>query len=172
MRKCWNESPEERPTFSQLRSKFSNLLIATSSGTYIVLEVDENKPYYTMGGEEEEEFNRERRNSVFSTNSEIRNEEIRKPKWALQGSNAYVATPSGLDGYDHFHIPNEDVENREAEDSEISAPPPPQQASNVGSTENARSPDSSECHNGVPINVSSQDRTQEIEMELMTKPKS
>ena len=89
MLECWMTRPEDRPTFSQLRSKFSNLLMATSDDAYIVLEVDENKPYYTMGGEEEEEFNKERRNSLTS---DIR---VATPNKMLRHrTNTYVDNPS------------------------------------------------------------------------------
>ena len=93
------EHPQDRPTFSQLRSKFSSLLLATTNDPYMVLEVDEDKTYYTMGEEEEEKFNKERRESLSSVDSETgikkeKNKKIEKPKWATQNSNPYVKTPS------------------------------------------------------------------------------
>lgn len=93
MLECWQEHPLDRPGFSQLRKKFSNLLLATTGDTYMELEVDEQKVYYTMVEEEE----MVRKDSMSSTDSESsvkkdkRPKKIEKPKWA---QNPYVPTPS------------------------------------------------------------------------------
>lgn len=105
MLECWQEHPIDRPDFSQLRSKFSILLLATTSDTYMELQVDEDKVYYTIGEEEAEKH--QRRNSASSCDSSSSNREkkIEKPKWA-QNSNAYVSTPSTFKD-DHIHIDDE-----------------------------------------------------------------
>ena len=81
------EHPQDRPTFSQLRSKFSALLQATSDSVYIVLEVDEEKTYYNVGEEESSEDGGE------SESSEVSIRKIERPKWATRKPNTYVATP-------------------------------------------------------------------------------
>lgn len=94
MLECWQEHPRDRPNFSQLREKFSSLLLATTSDAYMELEVDNDKLYYTMG--EEEEKMMERSESFSSDDSDQPKKEkgkIEKPKWA-QHSNTYITTPS------------------------------------------------------------------------------
>ena len=106
MLECWQEHPTDRPDFSQLRSKFSSLLLATTDDTYMELQVDEAKVYYTMGEEEEKQ---QRRDSVSSCDSSSSNKQkekkIEKPKWA-QNANAYVTTPSTFKD-DHVHVVDE-----------------------------------------------------------------
>jgi hypothetical protein len=108
MLECWQEHPLDRPGFSLLRSKFSNLLLATTGDTYMELEVDDSKVYYTMGDEEEKGL-KGRRASVSSTDSdssvkkEKKPKKIEKPKWA---QNPYVPTPSTFKE-DHMHIDDE-----------------------------------------------------------------
>ena len=96
MLECWHEHPSDRPTFSQLRNKFSTLLLATTDDPYMVLEVDEAKAYYTA--EEMEENSDSRRDSVSSDDSESsvkkgKKESPKKPVWAAP-SNPYVTTPA------------------------------------------------------------------------------
>ena len=93
MLECWNEHPFDRPTFSGLRAKFSDLLLATTTDTYMVLEVDDHKSYYTVKDEEEE--GRDRSGSVGSTDSESslkKKKGPEKPVWK-KPSNPYVDTP-------------------------------------------------------------------------------
>lgn len=105
MLECWQEHPLDRPGFSRLREKFSNLLLATTGDTYMELEVDEQKVYYTMAEEEE----KPRKGSVSSTDSDSsvkkdkKEKKIEKPKWA---QNPYVPTPSTFKE-DHVHVDDE-----------------------------------------------------------------
>ena len=100
----------DRPTFSDLRDKFSNLLLAQTDDAYMVLEVDEDKTYYTMGEEEEEEFKKSNESlSSQDSDSSIKkqkdkNKKIEKPKWAM--NNAYVSTPSTFKE-DQIHVDDE-----------------------------------------------------------------
>ena len=89
MLNCWTANPQDRPTFFQLRNKFSTLLQSTSGNTYIVLEVDEDKNYYTMAGEEEEEFERERCSLVADNKEGEFTDSINKSIWGNQKSNSY-----------------------------------------------------------------------------------
>ena len=94
MLECWNEHPEDRPTFTELRDKFSRMLLATTTDTYMVLEVDDQKTYYTMDDEEE---SRERSGSTSSSDSDSsikkkKKEPIKKPVW--KATNPYVDTPA------------------------------------------------------------------------------
>lgn len=125
MLECWQEHPVDRPSFSQLRKKFSNLLLATTGDTYMELEVDEAKVYYTMGEEEEEAFNA-RKGSISSNESDSsvkkgkKEKKIEKPKWA---QNPYVPTPSTFKD-DHVHLDDEhyhvtaDVEVEEEQEAD------------------------------------------------------
>lgn len=119
MLECWQEHPQDRPTFSQLREKFSNLLLATTGDAYMELEVDNSKIYYTAA--DDEDSGRERRDSESSVDSDDstikkpkKKKVIEKPKWA-QAPNAYVATPSTFKD-DHVHV--EDEHYRAPADSE------------------------------------------------------
>ena len=108
MLECWQEHPVDRPGFSELRKKFSNLLLATTGDTYMELEVDDSKVYYTMA-EEEEEALKARKESVSSDDSDSsikkkKGKKIEKLKWAL--NNPYVPTPSTFKD-DHVHIDDE-----------------------------------------------------------------
>ncbi len=96
MLECWNEYPQDRPTFSQLRSKFSDMLLATTTDTYMVLEVDDQKAYYTM--EEEDDEKRKRSDSTSSSDSSSsikkpKEKKIQKPVWS-KPVNQYIDTPS------------------------------------------------------------------------------
>jgi len=108
MLECWQEHPADRPSFSELRKKFSDLLLAKTGDAYMELEVDEAKVYYTMGEEEEKDF-KARRDSVSSDDSDSSikkpkgKKKIEKPKWA---QNPYVPTPSTFKD-DHVHIDDE-----------------------------------------------------------------
>jgi len=104
MLECWHEHPIDRPTFSELRKKFGDLLMASTSDSYMMLEVDESKTYYTMG--EEEDNKKGSQNSLDSEDSDSsikkpKKKKIEKPKWA-QDANAYVDTPSTFkEGHTH-----------------------------------------------------------------------
>lgn len=55
---CWSYNSKERPTFSELKTKFDQLL--SCEAEYIVLTVDHSLPYYNiidedlLSGEEED----------------------------------------------------------------------------------------------------------------------
>ncbi len=96
MLECWNAHPQDRPTFSQLRSKFSDMLLATTTDTYMVLEVDDQKAYYMM--EEEKDETRKRSDSTSSSDSDssikkLEEKKIQKPVWS-KPVNPYVDTPA------------------------------------------------------------------------------
>ena len=109
MLECWQEHPIDRPTFSELRKKFGDLLMASTTDSYMLFEVDENKTYYTMAETEEKDF-KGSQTSLSSTESDSsikkpKKKKIEKPKWA-QDSNAYVDTPSTFkEG--HAHVVDE-----------------------------------------------------------------
>ena len=54
MLNCWNDSPTKRPTFSDLRSKFDNLLASVHSNPYIDLKTDDRQDIYNLELEEED----------------------------------------------------------------------------------------------------------------------
>ena len=93
MLECWQEHPGDRPTFSQLRTKFSTLLLANVDDPYMVLEVDDAKAYYNVTEEESSE----QKESVSSNDSDssIKKKKgpPKKPVWA-KPSNPYVETPA------------------------------------------------------------------------------
>ena len=92
MLECWQEHPNDRPTFSQLRNKFSTLLLANVDDPYMVLEVDDAKAYYNVTEEETSE----QRESVGlnDSNSSLKKKgPPKKPVWA-KPSNPYVDTPA------------------------------------------------------------------------------
>ena len=94
MLECWQEHPGDRPTFSQLRTKFSALLLANVDDPYMVLEVDDAKAYYNVTEEESSE----QRESVSSEDSDSslkkkKKGPPKKPVWA-KPSNPYVDTPA------------------------------------------------------------------------------
>ena len=45
---CWNGEPHNRPTFTDLRSKFDAMLVAERKDAYIDLRIDNDKPYYRL----------------------------------------------------------------------------------------------------------------------------
>ena len=45
---CWNGEPQNRPTFTDLRSKFDAMLVAERKDAYIDLRIDGDKPYYRL----------------------------------------------------------------------------------------------------------------------------
>lgn len=45
---CWNELPQKRPTFTELRAKFDAMLLADKNEHYIDLRIDQNKSYYQL----------------------------------------------------------------------------------------------------------------------------
>ena len=45
---CWNEEPQRRPKFTELRSKFDAMLLAERKDAYIDLRIDNDKPYYRL----------------------------------------------------------------------------------------------------------------------------
>ena len=96
---CWNEHPEDRPTFNELREKFSTLLLAGKEGLYIDLQVDEMKPYYVIKEDEEEQFKRRRADSASSEESTTSIERIvprdRESVSCQSSTNPYVDEPGG-----------------------------------------------------------------------------
>ena len=92
MLECWQEHPNDRPTFSQLRNKFSTLLLANVDDPYMVLEVDDAKAYYNVTEEETSE-QRESIGSNDSDSSLKKKGPPKKPVWA-KPSNPYVDTPA------------------------------------------------------------------------------
>ena len=97
MLECWMEHPQDRPTFSQLRNKFSRLLLSASGSNYIILEVDESKIYYTIEEEEEEEekFGKEEGRNSFAVDSRegIKKDNAgNKPIWGKQSHTVTAST--------------------------------------------------------------------------------
>ena len=92
MLECWQEHANDRPTFSQLRNKFSTLLLANADDPYMVLEVDDEKAYYNVTEEESSE-QRESTGSNDSDDSLKKKGPPKKPVWA-KPSNPYVETPA------------------------------------------------------------------------------
>lgn len=45
---CWNEHPQKRPKFTELRAKFDAMLVAEGKDAYIDLRIDNDKPYYRL----------------------------------------------------------------------------------------------------------------------------
>jgi hypothetical protein len=45
---CWNEQPQKRPKFTELRAKFDAMLAAEGKDAYIDLRIDNDKPYYRL----------------------------------------------------------------------------------------------------------------------------
>ena len=45
---CWNEHPQKRPKFTELRAKFDAMLAAEGKDAYIDLRIDSDKPYYRL----------------------------------------------------------------------------------------------------------------------------
>lgn len=97
MLECWNEDPEDRPTFSQLRTKFGTLILAGKDDLYIDLQVDEMKPYYLVKEEEEKKdgsssssSSEESIASIEQIKEKSSDKEVLKPK----PSNPYVESPS------------------------------------------------------------------------------
>ena len=89
---CWQEDPEDRPSFSQLRSSFSAMLQAGSADEYIDLQVNDEAPYYQIKEDEQ----RERSNSASSGSSEGSISSLdkkKKPKLKRKRTNPYVPTP-------------------------------------------------------------------------------
>ena len=99
MLECWNEDPQDRPTFSQLRTKFGTLILAGKDDLYIDLQVDEMKPYYLV---KEEEDNKEENSSSSSSEGSIASIEQAKEKNSEKEtlkpkpSNPYVESPSQM----------------------------------------------------------------------------
>ena len=45
---CWNEEPQKRPKFTELRAKFDAMLLAEKNEAYIDLHIDSDQPYYRL----------------------------------------------------------------------------------------------------------------------------
>lgn len=118
MLECWQEHPNDRPTFSQLRNKFSTLLLANVDDPYMVLEVDDAKAYYNVAEEETSE----QRESVSSTDSDssIKKKKgpPKKPVWA-KPSNPYVDTPAVTKELSVSVAVEEETQQETAADSEV-----------------------------------------------------
>ena len=48
MLNCWNEQPQKRLKFTELRAKFDAMLLAEGKDAYIDLRIDNDKPYYRL----------------------------------------------------------------------------------------------------------------------------
>ena len=101
MLQCWQEDPQDRLSFSQLRSQFSAMLQAGSAQEYIDLQINEEAPYYQMRDEDM----RERSDSASSGSSEgsidsLNKQKITKEKKKLKRkrTNPYVPTPQQQQG--------------------------------------------------------------------------
>ena len=98
MLECWNEDPQDRPTFSSLREKFGDLILAGQDDLYIDLQVDEMKPYYTIKEDEDEGERGSRKSSSegsessFELNKKGKQKEVIKKK----STNPYVDQPARL----------------------------------------------------------------------------
>ena len=92
---CWNEHPEDRPTFNELREKFSALLLAGKEGLYIDLQVDEMKPYYVIKEDEEEQFKRRRVDfaSLEESTTSIEKTTPHDGMKVISRTNTYVVEP-------------------------------------------------------------------------------
>lgn len=94
MLQCWQEEPGDRPSFAQLRSKFSAMVQAGSAAEYIDLQINEEAPYYQIKEDE-----RERSASISSDSSEgsvssIDKEKGKgKKKLKRKRTNPYVPSP-------------------------------------------------------------------------------
>ena len=95
MLQCWQEDPEERPSFNSLRSSFSAMLLAGTGDVYIDLRVNENAPYYQVKDEER----RERSDSSSSEDSVSSiDKKKKKEKVTRKRTNPYVPTPEQQQG--------------------------------------------------------------------------
>lgn len=94
MLECWNEDPQDRPTFPDLRTKFGALLIAGKEDQYISLEVDEMKPCYNVQEEEEEESSRRERSSSEESIDKIKGKKEEHKELKTKPSNPYVDHPA------------------------------------------------------------------------------
>ena len=102
MLECWQEYPIDRPTFPDLRNKFSALILASTSDPYMVLEIDESKAYYTMGEEEERIF-KGSEESLSSTDSiKKAKKKIEKPSWAQDASAYAPMSTTFMEGQAHI----------------------------------------------------------------------
>ena len=92
---CWEEEPEDRPPFSQLRSSFSAMLQAGSADEYIDLQVNEEAPYYQFKDEEKRERDAESSDSSEGSVSSIDKQKKKKKKKTVKRkrTNPYVPTP-------------------------------------------------------------------------------
>ena len=97
MLECWQEDPQDRPSFSNLRTKFSTMIQAGSPDAYIDLQINEDAPYYQLQDEER----LERSDSESSGSSEgsvdsIDKEKTKKEKKKVKRTrtNPYVPTPA------------------------------------------------------------------------------
>jgi hypothetical protein len=96
MLRCWQEDPEDRPSFSNLRTSFSTMLQAGSPDTYIDLQVNEDAPYYQV----KEEDRRDRSDSASSGSSvdSLDKKPTKKEKVKRKRTNPYVPTPDQAQG--------------------------------------------------------------------------
>ncbi|CAH1792009.1 unnamed protein product, partial [Owenia fusiformis] len=68
MMQCWEENPEDRPTFADLKESLDELMAANSNVDYTDFSLDENKDYYQTG-----------QNGSFTSSEES------NPLWAAMG---------------------------------------------------------------------------------------
>ena len=54
---CWEASPKKRPSFTELRLHLESLIEDMSAAKYLNIEVDENRDYYMLEDENENESN-------------------------------------------------------------------------------------------------------------------
>lgn len=105
MLQCWEEEPGDRPSFAKLKSKFSAMLQAGSTATYIDLQINEEAPYYQIKDDE-----RERSASISSGSSEgsvssIDKEKSKgKKKLKRKRTNPYVPSPEQAGNSDGAYL--------------------------------------------------------------------
>lgn len=96
---CWQEDPHDRPSFSNLRSKFSAMLQAGSAETYIDLQVNEEAPYYQFKDEERRESSdSESSESSIDSITKEKKPKGEKKKLKRKKTNPYVQTPQPVQG--------------------------------------------------------------------------
>ena len=96
MLECWQEDPQDRPSFSGLRTKFSFMIQAGSPDAYIDLQVNEEAPYYQVKDEEKRESDSDSSADSDDSVDSLNKQKIKKEKKKLKRrmTNPYVPTPN------------------------------------------------------------------------------